>query len=119
MRAGYIGGRSKRIERLSRRQSLSYGKGIGGIKRIIAEIAEEGAVRIIAAGFGDDVDRCTAGAAEVGSVITAVDLKFLHSVLAHVEAHAAGIIVDFAAVNGNAVAAAIAAIEGKTALGRL
>ena len=38
------------------------------------------------------------------------DIRILYGILAYVEANAAGIIIDFAAVDGHFVAAAVAAI---------
>ena len=109
----------RRIERLPGRERLADGERIGCIQGIVTEIAKEAAMNIIASGFGDDVDGRAAGAAEVRSVIAAVDLEFLHGILAHVQADAASIVIYFAAVHGNAVAAAIASVERKSALRRL
>jgi hypothetical protein len=54
---------SQRIKSLTGRKRLADGKWIGCVQSIIAEVAEEAAVNVIAAGLGDDVDRRAAGAA--------------------------------------------------------
>src|SRR5258708_2704072 len=76
-------------------------------------------MNVIAPGFGYDVNRRAAGSAEISSVIAAVDLKFLHGILGHIQSYAARVIVHLSAVDGYAVAPTIAAIKRETALGRL
>src|SRR4029077_4612271 len=75
MGALHIGRR--RIERQPRRERLADGKRIRGIHGIITEIAEEAAMHVIAAGLRDDVDGGAAGAAEIRSIVAAVNLEFL------------------------------------------
>src|SRR5438270_6541662 len=116
---GTLNIRCRGIKRLAGRQSLADGERIGCIQGIIAEIAEEAAMNLIAAGLGDDVDGRAAGAAQIGSIVAPVDLEFLYRVLAHVQAHAAGIIIHFAAIHRNTIAAAVTSVEGKSALRRL
>ncbi len=57
---------------------------------------------------------CGAGAAEVSAVIAPVNLKFLHVFLTDRETDTAGIVVELLTVNGNAVAAPIAAVKKAT-----
>ena len=73
-------------------------------------------MQLVRSGFGDDVNRRSARSAELRRVVAAVDLKLLNSILAQREPHSASVIIGFSAVNGDAIASAIAAIEGKAAL---
>ena len=111
--------RSRGIENLSRRQRLGQGERVGRIQGVIAEVTEERGVDVVGPGFCHDVDGGAAGPAEVRPVIAAINLKFLHGILRHIQPDTARIIVHLAAIDGNAVAAAVAAIKGEAALGRL
>jgi hypothetical protein len=42
------------------------GEGVGGVERLVAEKGEGGAVELIGAGAGDDVDDAAAGGAVFG-----------------------------------------------------
>ena len=117
MLASHVG--KRRIERLAGGQRLRNRERIACVHGIIAEETIGAAVHVIAAGLGDDVDGGAAGAPQFRVVIAAVDLELLDRVLAHGEAHAARIVIHFAAIHGHAVAAAVAAIEREPALGRL
>src|SRR5579872_4523780 len=92
---------------------------VASVEGIIAEEAIERSVDIVGAGFRDDVDGRAACAAEIGGVVAAIHLKFLDGILADREANTARVVERLAAVDGYAVPAAIAAIEGKAALRRL
>ncbi len=70
----------------------------------------------VGAALAHDVDAGAAGAAQVSAVVCAVDLEFLHCVLAQREANAAGVVVGFTAVHGHAVAPAVAPVKGEAAL---
>ena len=115
--AGDIGLRG--IEGLPGRQRRSEGKRIAGVQSVVAEEAKSGSMQRIGAALGDDIHRGAVGAAQFRAIVAAVDLELLHCVLAHGEAHAAGFIIGFAAIYGNAVAAAVAAVERKSTLRRL
>ena len=104
------------IENFAGRKRLSECERIARIQGAVAEIAVHAAVDLVAAGFCDDVHGRARGAAQIRAVVASVHLKFLDRVLAHGEAHAAGIVARFAAVNRDAVAAAVAAVKGKAAL---
>ena len=76
-------------------------------------------MHLVGAGLGDDVDHPAAGPAVFRRVVAAVDLELLHRILAQCEADAAGIVIRFRPIHGDAVSAPIAAVEGEAALGRL
>ena len=73
----------------------------------------------VAAGLGDYIDGCAGRRSEVRAVVAAIDLEFLHIVLADGQAHATTIARGFAPVHGYAISPAIAAVERKSALRRL
>jgi len=73
-------------------------------------------VDVISARFCDDIDGRAGCAAQIGAIVAAIHLELLHGVLTHRQANAASIVAGLAAVNGDAVAAAVAAVEGKAAL---
>src|SRR5260370_11182505 len=104
------------IEDLTGLQCLSTGERVSGVHGIIAEISVEAAVQLIGAGFRDDVDRCATRAPKVRCIIAAVDLKLLNRILAQRETHSARVIIGFSAVDGDAVASAVAAVKGQAAL---
>src|SRR5208282_887690 len=91
-------------------------KWISGVHGIVAEKTIESAVRSVGARLGDNVDGRAGGCSQVGAVIAAIDLKFLYVVLAYGKANAAAIARGLATVDGDAVAAAIAAVERQPAL---
>ena len=72
-------------------QCLAEGERILGVHGIVAEKTIERAMHIVGAGFGHYVDGRTGGCAQVGGVVAAIDLEFLHIVLAYRQAHAAAI----------------------------
>ncbi len=86
-------------------------KRIAGVQSIIAEEAEEPAVHGVGARLGHNVDGSATGPTQLGGVVAAVNLKFLHCILAQGQADTAGVIVGFAAVHGYAVTSSVAAIE--------
>ena len=108
-----------RIERHSRLQRLTKRKWVAGIHRIITEKAVETAMHVVGAGFRHNVDGCATGPTEFGGIVAAVDLEFLHRILAQGQAHAALIVIGFATVHGHAVSPAIASVKRRSALGRL
>ncbi len=63
------------------REGGTEGEWVTGIKRLIAEKAVDRAMYVVAAGLGDNVDRSASGSAEVGAVITTVNLEFLDVIL--------------------------------------
>ena len=118
LRIDAVNVRLGRIENRTRRQRLRTGKRVSGIQRIIAKITVKGAVQLVRPGLGDDVNRCAARSPELRRVIAAVDLKLQNRVLTQRETHSTRVIIGFPTVNGDAIAAAIAAIERKAALRR-
>jgi len=76
-------------------------------------------MHVVRAGFGNDVDARASRSAQIGGVVAAIHLEFLHRVLAQGEAHATGIVVGFTTVDGHAVSPAIASVKRKPALRRL
>ncbi len=68
-------------------------------------------MHIVGSRLGDDVDRSAGGRAEVGTVVAAIDLEFQDVILVHGEAHAATVARGLTAVDGNAVAASVAAVK--------
>jgi hypothetical protein len=73
-------------------------------------------VHIVGAGLGHNIDRSAGGGTQIRSVIAAIDLEFLHIVLAYRQAHAAAIARGLAAIDGYAVSPAIAAVKRQPAL---
>ena len=94
-------------------------KRVAGVQALMAEEAKGGAVEIVAARLGYDIDHAATCAAELGRVGGAIDLKFLDGLLADSGAHATAGVVRLAAVDGDAVAAAVASVEGESAVRRL
>ena len=83
------------------------------------EETEQRASQAVGAGLRDDVDDAAPRAAVLGGVVGPVDLELLHRFLADGGPHAAAGVVCFAAVHGDAVAAAVAAVKRNAAVGRL
>src|SRR5205807_9536329 len=77
-----LGGGGKRA---ARSQGLGDRKRIACIQGVVAEKAVQAAVQIVGAGFGNDVDGGAAGRAQFSRVVAAVDLEFLHRILAEGE----------------------------------
>src|SRR5947209_4527913 len=63
-----------RIESGSRRKRLANGEWIGSVQRVIAEVAKQCPVNIVAARFGYDIDGCSGSPAQVCTVVRAVNL---------------------------------------------
>ena len=59
--------------------------------RIVAEKAIDRAMHVVGAGLGDNVDGSAGGSAQVGGVVTAIDLEFLHIILVDGQANAAAV----------------------------
>src|SRR5262249_25782057 len=74
------------------------GERVAGIQAVMAEKTKQGAVHPVGAGAGDDVDDAAAGAAQLGRVVAAVDLEFLHGLLTDGRANTAEAVVDLASV---------------------
>src|SRR5262249_43080446 len=55
-------------------------KEIGGVQRVIAQEFKDGAVKLIAAAFGDEVDDGALRLAELGAEAVALDTKLLDRV---------------------------------------
>src|SRR6185437_2055275 len=91
--------RPKRIKGLPRLQSLTDGEWVGCIQRVIAEQSKQAAVNVVGSGLAHDVDGRSAGAAEIGSIITAIYLKLLHCLLAQIQTDAARVVIRFAPIN--------------------
>ena len=108
-----------RIEGLAGLQCLGEGKRILSVHGIVAEKTIETAVKVVSAGLGHNIDGSAGGPAEVRAVVAAIDLKFLHCVLAHGQAHAAAVSRGLSTVDRYAVAATVAAVERQAAGGRL
>src|SRR5229473_5464283 len=104
------------IEDLTGLQRLSASKRVSGVHGIIAEISVEAAVQLIRAGFRDDVDRRATRSTEISRIIAPVNLKLLNRILAQRETHTARVIIRFSAVDGDAIASAVAAVKGQAAL---
>src|SRR5262249_29722629 len=94
-------------------------EGIASIKDVIAEIAEDAAVQIVAAGLGNDIDDAARGATILGAVTVAVYLKLLHAFLPEYRAHAAGVGVGGSAIHHDGIAAPVIAAERQAGLRRL
>ena len=92
---------------------------IAGIKRVITEKAVYAAMNLIGSTPGHDVDGCTACGAQFRVIVATVHLKLLHRILAHRWAHAACIVVRFAAIHRNVVSTPVASIQREAALRRL
>src|SRR5215472_7798598 len=106
-------------KRLAWRQGLGNGERVARVQRVVADEGKKAAVHVIRPALGHNIDGRAAGAAQIGCIVGAVDLKFLYSFLAQREPHPAGIVIGFSTVHRHTVAPAVASIKGKTALGRL
>src|SRR5215469_100436 len=73
-------------------------------------------MKVVGSGLGHDIDRSAARRAQISLVVASVDLEFLHRVLAQRRAHSTCIVACLAAIYRDAVATAIASVEGKAAL---
>jgi hypothetical protein len=90
------------------------GEEVAGVEFIVAEEFEEGAVKVVGAGFGDDVDLGAAVAAVVGGVGVAFDADFGDGVeVDHGEVVAVEGVDVAAAVEGPIVGAGLTAAEGE------
>ena len=97
---------------------------VGGAERTVAEVVERGAVQVIGAGFGDDVDDGAAGASLLGAVGIGGDAELLHdfggelvgSAIASASLGEEGVVV-VAAIDQEAVLESANAAEGKIAIG--
>src|ERR1700733_15507791 len=87
-----------------------------GIHCTIQEKSVDAAMHVVRTRFAHNVDGSACGRSQVGGIVAAVDLEFLHCVLADGRAHAAGIIAGLTAVHGNVVPSSIASVERKAAL---
>ncbi len=94
-------------------------KCIAGLKRFVAEIAEDIAVDIVATALGDDIDNAAGGAAVFGVVIAEDQLKFLHRFLGYRSADSIdGVVHRIGAVNADHVGARALAADIQAAGGR-
>ena len=99
-------------------------KGIGGAESAVADVIEAGAVPVIGAGFGDDVDDGAAGASQFGAVGIGGDAELLHDFVGELirrAIEAAGLgeegVVEVAAIDEEAVLESAKATEGEIAVG--
>src|SRR5262249_44034851 len=70
---------------------------VARVEPLVAEIVVDGSMKLIRAAFRDDVDDASGSAAELRAVSVAVDLEFVHRLLADGRAYAVAddvIIVD-------------------------
>ena len=104
------------IKRLARLQRLADSERVCGIQRVIAEKTKKASMQLVRPRLRDDINDRSAGTAQLGRIITSINLKLLHGFLAQRQSHAAGIIVSLSAIHSHAVAPAIASVEGKSAL---
>src|SRR5262249_13360002 len=121
---GVFGGRAGDIGRprnkgLTGRKCLCDGKGVARVHGIVTEVSEQRAMHVVGSALGDNIEGTSAGAAQVSTVVGAVDLELLPCILAQGKAHAAGVVVGLTAVHSHAVATAVATIKGEAALRRL
>src|SRR5258708_34700442 len=72
----------RRIESLARLPRLAESERIPRIESIVAEETIEAAMDIVGPSLGNDIDRRAGRAAEISAVVAAVDLEFLHRILA-------------------------------------
>ncbi len=63
----------------------------------------DAAVNIVGARLGHNIDGSTGGSPKIRTVVTAIDLKFLHIILADRQPHATAIARGLAAVDRYAV----------------
>ena len=73
-------------------------------------------MRCVGARFSDNVDGSATCTTEIGGIVAAIDLEFLHGILTYVQTDSACIIVRLAPVDGDAVASAVASIKREAAL---
>ena len=76
-------------------------------------------MQVVGARLRHNVDGGPARSSHVRAIIAAVDLEFLHRVLAQRQAHAPFIVVGLPSIHRHAVAPAVAAVEGKSAAAEL
>ena len=92
-------------------KGLAFGKGVGGVQGIVAEKSIDTSVDQVCACFGDDIDGRAARATQFRGIVAAVDLKLLDCFLAQGQADTTRIVVGFAAIDRDAVAAAVATVK--------
>src|SRR5215472_6873963 len=109
---GEAGGRSQ----LAGLQSVGRREGIASIHGVVAEKSINGAVQGIGSRLAYDVDGSAAGRAQLAVVVGAVDLEFLHRVLAKVHQHGAGIAVELPSIHGDIVPTPVASVERESGL---
>ena len=68
-------------------------------------------MHFVGTGFGDNVNRRAACAAQFRRVIAPIYLKLLHRVLVQIEPDAASIIVEFTPIDSDTVPSAVAPVE--------
>ena len=79
------------------------GEGVAGVEVLVAKVAVDVAVQLVAAGFGDEVDVAAEGAAELGLAAAGDDLHLLDDVEAEGGLdEAGGVIVGGEAVDDEA-----------------
>ena len=88
------------------------GERVGGLDVAVAQEAEGAGVGLICAGFGDDIDDASGGAAVLGVEAVGDDLELLHGVLADGGAGAAGdVVAGVGAVDVDGVGAGAGSAE--------
>jgi len=93
------------------------GEWVACLEGFVAKIAENVAVKIIAAAFSDDIDDTTGRAAVLSVIVAENQLKFLHALLGNGGADAVdGIVHSVRAINADHVGARAGPADAQTAI---